>query len=76
MTKAAGLVELGLDVWISIPPSPTTLKLHGMKNRRLNQAYSLDAGIPTVFHVEHHRPAASDVVRSATGDGFLINNYD
>ncbi len=30
-----------------------------------NNAHAQDGGIPSVFHIGHHWPAASDVIRSA-----------
>jgi hypothetical protein len=28
-----------------------------------NQLHALDGGIALLFHISHHRPAASDVIR-------------
>ena len=35
------------------------------KREPANNAHALDGGIALLFHISHHWPAASDVIRSA-----------
>jgi hypothetical protein len=41
-----------------------------------NIAHSVGAPISSMLHVESTWRRATDAQRSATGDGFLINNHD